>query len=358
MTRPLALSLILAAGLLSWSTPARSAVIQVPGDQATIGAAIGAASPGDTIEVRRGTYRETLYMTDRTDLRIRARGRVVLDVVGLAYGAFIQESRDIRLEGFTIRNSLGEGIVIDRSDDITISRCAAIGTGSTGISVANSRGVDLDRNVVRRTGASGIVVNGTAIRIAGSRIEQTTGNGINAHGSRLLLEQNRIDQPRLAGIRLVENGMLLAALVRKNRIHRAGNTGIRIEGFGAILLDNRVVESGTDGMVAELGGGHLLSGNRITDSSGSGIVIRSNRCLLEENRVVRPGLVGIVLDGGVSRHNNVLQANRVDRAADFGFVVHASASLLHRNRSTRSGQPGLYDSGIGVPTAAIDNQFE
>ncbi len=94
--------------------PAAAAVHQVPGDFATISAAIAAASPGDVIQVAAGihaasTSGETFPLTvtkDNLVLQGAGMGVSVLDAEGLARVVNWEASTGGRLTGFTIRGGL------------------------------------------------------------------------------------------------------------------------------------------------------------------------------------------------------------------------------------------------------------
>lgn len=92
----------------------RGSTITVPGDHATIAAAVAAAKPGTTIEIGPGVYHEAVEVTvDRVTIRGTDRNAVVLDGRHeLLNGVFVT-GNDVAVENLTIRNYLQNGIVFN-----------------------------------------------------------------------------------------------------------------------------------------------------------------------------------------------------------------------------------------------------
>jgi pectin methylesterase-like acyl-CoA thioesterase len=84
-------------------------------DYATIQQAIDAASAGDTIEVRAGTYLENLTIRDKQDLILQGAGRDQVTLDGslraaerdIIPGILILNSKNITVRGFKIINTGG-----------------------------------------------------------------------------------------------------------------------------------------------------------------------------------------------------------------------------------------------------------
>ncbi len=83
---------------------AEHATIVVPDDYGTIQQAIDAASPGTTVFVRRGIYRENLFISKSLDLIGEDMERTVIDGSGTGHVIYIKAD-SVKVSGFTITNS-------------------------------------------------------------------------------------------------------------------------------------------------------------------------------------------------------------------------------------------------------------
>ncbi len=96
--------------------------------KSTITAAVAAASPGDTIRVARGFYREDIVISKSLSLIGAGRYGTVIDATGKANGIFIDGTAsspnagvsDVTISGFTIENANFEGILVASATGVTI----------------------------------------------------------------------------------------------------------------------------------------------------------------------------------------------------------------------------------------------
>ena len=121
---------ILALGgllFLGVSSPVWAATINVPGDFATIQAAIVAANPGDTIIVGAATFTENLVLNKRLKIQgawagenaceTRAGGESVIDSTGVQLDLKGGSAGSI-IDGFTFSGATGLGAIISSSGPI------------------------------------------------------------------------------------------------------------------------------------------------------------------------------------------------------------------------------------------------
>jgi hypothetical protein len=127
---------------------------------ATIGAAVRAARPGDTIRVADGTYRE--------GVRIKGTGKRYLKLIGNA-----ADPSKVVLQGKGLRGIAAQnGVQVDGADEVTIRGFTARGYRGNGFFVVNARGYTLDRLRAIQTGVYGIyafnTIGGTMTRSVGA----------------------------------------------------------------------------------------------------------------------------------------------------------------------------------------------
>ncbi len=100
------------------------------GCKSTISAAVAAASPGDTIRVAQGTYKEQVTITKALTLKADEFAQPVIDATGLPNGILIDGISkapqagvgSVSVSGFKIHNANFEGILIVNGSDVTIAR--------------------------------------------------------------------------------------------------------------------------------------------------------------------------------------------------------------------------------------------
>jgi nitrous oxidase accessory protein NosD len=98
------------------------------GCKSSISAAVAAASPGDTIRVANGTYKEQVVITKSLSLVAANKGGSIINAKGLANGIFINGMwaapnpgvSGVLVSGFKVTNANFEGILIANASNVTI----------------------------------------------------------------------------------------------------------------------------------------------------------------------------------------------------------------------------------------------
>ncbi|MGC1871906.1 MAG: right-handed parallel beta-helix repeat-containing protein [Acidobacteriaceae bacterium] len=125
------LATFICCGALATASAATLCVSQrkVPWCSTTIGAAVSAASPGDTILVAPGTYREEVIVTKSLSLVALIPNQVTINASGLSNGIFINGMAampnigvsSVVVSGFTVKNANFEGILVANAYDTTLT---------------------------------------------------------------------------------------------------------------------------------------------------------------------------------------------------------------------------------------------
>jgi cysteine-rich repeat protein/parallel beta-helix repeat protein len=355
MRLPRSIPLAVLLGLV-FAEAAEAAVISVPGDHATIQAALNAAGPGDAIEVDSGTYGEKLEFpasgTPGLPITLRAKPgaptRPVLDGTGVpgANMVLIESKSHVAVVGLEIRNNLG----VNDGSGVRV-----VGSGS---------GIEIRDNVIheiRGQHAMGITVYATeptpisALVIADNEIydcDPATSEAVAINGN--------VDGFEIRGnvVRDVDNiGIVMiggetdiqpsSALVARNGVVR-GNTVMRARSsYGGGFAAGIYVDGGRD----------IVIENNVVTESDLGIEVGAeNAGLVAENVVVRNNLIyrndkaGIAFGGyaasvgraddNVFRGNTLYDNNRVPAGEGEIWVQHGSGNLVESNLVVAGGPAG------------------
>ena len=151
---------VVAVGVLAWA-PGRE--LRVPDEYPTIGAAIEAASDGDTIRVAPGTYRVNLVIAKRVTLVGADRDTAVLDgggsdVVTVASGGALV------LKSLTVTNGR-EGVSVRRGGQVRIEGCRVSGNARDGVLAMGT--AELLGTVIYGNGRCGVNAFGGDARVTG-----------------------------------------------------------------------------------------------------------------------------------------------------------------------------------------------
>jgi nitrous oxidase accessory protein NosD len=229
------------------------------GCYSTISSAVAAASPGDLIQVTKGTYKEQVTITKSLSLVAFDGAQPVIDAAGLANGIFVNGMSaapmigvaNVVISGFAIRHANFEGILVanaadvtvvgnhvsdnDLSVDITDSSCPGLNTAfETNEQDDCGEGIHLMATV-----HSSIIRNESDHNSGGLLITDETGPS----GDNLISGNNIHDNPFDCGITLASHGPATSLIptatisygVRHNTIANnvSAHNGYQVPGAGA-----------------------------------------------------------------------------------------------------------------------------
>ncbi len=355
--------LLLSLLLVLCCARAEAAKIKVPGDHATIQAAVNAASAGDVVEISQGVYHENVLIDGELDLTIRAKSghKVTIDAAGLAPTAALKirnGSDNVLVKGLRIANSVTEGISVQFSDDVRITNCKLQNLGTDGIGVLDSTGVLIDKCTIDGAGDQGIEVDGEGCRVRKCRIENATANGIRLVGSGNTIENNRLETTGTCGIRLGNDSSGCAlSLVAGNRVEDAGFYALfcSLDADSCTLLDNTVRDSYALLIVTTGSTAHYVARNRGEKLDVRGMLYAGQDCILEKNVVVAPVWEGVQV--GNTAGAGFFHKNTVKKAGSDGFIVFGGGHVFMANKATGSASYDLDDSTAPGSNLYVANIF-
>jgi len=258
--------------------------IVVPDDYPTIQEAIGNASEGDTVFVKKGIYKENVIVDRPVSLLGEDSAETVIEGQVYRYGPFYTiriQANNVEISGFTITGTL-TGITTDGSP----YGCKIISNNiednfETGISVSYGENWVLSENNITRNGMYGIYIC----------------------SSNSVVSNNNVSGNQAAGI-IVDSC-----------------TNVTISGNS--ITDNGVSDYGEGGLELRWDGPFYVYGNNITENQGYGVEFAEGcyNSTVHDNNIMRND-VGVELfnfplngnDGLIGSGNVVYRNNLVDNS--------------------------------------------
>lgn len=281
---------------------AGSKTIVVPDDYPTISAAIGNATDGDTIFVKKGTYEEKTLEIKKT-LSLVGEGaeftKINLDP------PLYSSPPDILKRTFSW---FGQSITVNANDfkllGFTITTHGILDKPGGEISIAGNRTQVIGNRVM-----TGLSINGSYGNIA----ENTFSRGVGMVGSHGNISANNI---------VGSGGIYVEGIytsIFSNNIAGEDNTGIHVEGASCLVYGNKVTENAGIGGIYVSSDGTIVTRNFV-DHSDIGIKIGGSDNIIYANNLTNNG-IGLAADSRIynywkgavtdSGESNVFYANYV-----------------------------------------------
>ncbi len=394
--------------------PAGPRILSVPGQYATVQAAIDAARSGETVKVGPGTFHEKLVFKPGIRLVGGGVGVTTISVAGTTDCLDVKDCASGTISGFTFEHTAAnppndvEYVVWLHGSAVQVRDCLIRNSGSFGLSCE-----DGDRSVVEDCEIVGSHTVGLRAKGAGTqpvfrgnRVHGGAGTGIVFNdGAAGLAENNTSEDNAQFGFSILDKGTapaLSGNTVRRNKLSgftyqkEAGGSatnnivtdnteaGFRIADAGTTpaLFHNQVKGNGLSGFIILEGGGGLLDTNTSDANSGSGVMIRSAGCAptLKNNRLTGNKLNGLYVgDGAVpTAESNTVTGNvqsgvfiidkntaptlRGNQVRDNGYdgitVRGGAAGVLEGNVCGGNQQHGIGVYDVGTSPTLVGNQTE
>jgi parallel beta-helix repeat protein len=288
----------------------------------TIGAAVAAASPGETIVVCAGEYFENVVV-DKADLTLRGQGIARLRPGSVGGPGIAVQADGVTIQGFDVSGyTFACGVTVDASRaDLTNNR--SHGNGS-GICVVSGTGHRLRYNVTEVNALSGIVLSDVAGAHVGNNT--TTDNGLHGIVASACTGSVTIDH----NAAIENHGIGIYAL----DCDAPTITNNTVRGTGYIGAGNSA------GIVVELGQDALVKLNLVTDAV-QGILLTGTTGATVTFSSVGFSDIGIDVvgsDGVTVTRNNVSRSPIVDCRWD-----GTGTNVLTNNSCVTQQPPGAFD---------------
>src|SRR3989442_1653534 len=205
-----------------------------PGTCATIGSAVAAASPGDTISVFSGSYPEKVYIGKTLSLVGQDPATTILDDGSF----FISGAPWVNISGFTLKGrGIGDGIKLWFADHAIIAN-NRIANYEVGAWVNSTENITFTNNTMQYNARGVVIWSSSNISVGDNTITSTHGAGVYTVASQFVTLAN-------------------------NSLTRGG-LGVDVaSSLGNILVMNNTVSRNTLGIV----GGDLILGNTVTNNT-------------------------------------------------------------------------------------------
>jgi parallel beta-helix repeat protein len=273
------------------------------GCQATIGAAVSAAMPGDTIQVAAGTYKEDVTISQTLSLIGAGSASTIIDATGLANGINIDGSAaapksgvsGVVVTGFTVENANFQGILVQNASFVTVSENQVLNN---------------DKSLV--PSASGSSCPGLPAALASGEAFDC-GEGINLTGVDHSVIANNVVQHNSGGILISDDtGATFENLIAGNLVSDNGYAcGITMASHSGMGLYSNTVSGNQS-----LRNGLLLFG----EGAGVGIYAAGPGMKNYSNVVINNIMMGNGLPG-VAMHNHAAPAGAPAADLDNNVIV-------------------------------------
>lgn len=355
-----------AVGTSPPSTGQGSALLQVPGDVATLAEAVERCGDGGTIEIKGGIYREAILVTRA--LTIRASGGATLEDEGKRTCLLtVKGPVQVAVHGLTFRNVDQQGVgdplanpplvVAATGARLQLEQCTLDGGQGDGLSLADKATGVLSGCRISKNRAFGVRVSGGATATITSGVIQENGTGgawVSNSGSKLsisggtaITRNTNNGVQVLAGAAAEVQGVEISSNRQNGVLAKDSGTTLTL-GQGCVIADNDA-----NGLVVGLGASASASGTRFERNKADGIDTESAASLTVSGSVFDGnGRGGIFFNKGgtaACRINN----SEFSRHADFGIVFDGGTADVQKCKFDGNGM-AIY-AGSGTLGGIRDN---
>ncbi len=323
------------------------------GDVRTISEALETAKEGALIEVRPGTYAESLTIVrpvTLTGMDVGPDGPTV--IVASETGACLTAGgTSVAVSGLFFQGAaLSEGAktaCVDLQGAVAFQGNQVEAAGRPAMHVGGGADPVVTGNRLSATAAAGLLIDtGGRGTFRDNAVGSADGPGIVIAGASPSIEANSVEGAGLAGI--VYDGAAAGRLA-DNVIRQSGASGIEIRGQSNPEITGNIIEaSGQAGIFVFEDGRGRIEGNTITGSAFSGVVIGTGgKPTLTTNTITENAEHGVLVLSGAG---GVLRANTIERNGSFGIAMEKDVSVsMDENILSGNLDPQIRVDGIARP---------
>ncbi|HEX4216746.1 MAG TPA: right-handed parallel beta-helix repeat-containing protein [Acidimicrobiales bacterium] len=299
-----------------------------PTSYPTIGAAVAAAGPGNTILVCPGTYHEDVVVPPTKPLSIRGSGNPVIDATGFDNGVQVLASHST-VSGLVVKNATGEGILVQGTPGTPITNVTVASNTVAQNDQGNPTSAPLTTSPYAECNGSPQAPGdcGEGIHLMVADNSTVVGNNVsNNSGGVLLTDEFGPTDGNLVLFNTISNNTYDCGVTLAGHNPGAFSGGVPQPSVGGVF-DNRIFANSISGNgVAGQGAGVVLAtpfpGGAVYDNQVQGNVLSGN------------GLAGVTLHShapgqdlnGNTVEGNLIGTNNLDGDPDFFPSVDPSTT--------------------------------
>ena len=277
--------------------------------------AIDAASPGDTIQVRNGTYFESVIVTKQ--LILRGIDNPVVDA-RKNDSAILIIANGTLLQGFSATNSSGTGIKVSSHNNIITANVASH-NDYAGIGLESSYNNIVSENAFLQNGVFGVVLR------KGSSQNCIKGNMQNENGD--------------AGIRLDRSN---SNQISDNVAQDNGNDGIELEASSSNTIAGNTAMRNKDGICLEGNSrNNIIIANNVSNNHIDGILLKNSEFNAIFGNELSKNLLAIFFE---SSSNNLIASNNIrDNMGAMHLNYYCRENAVYNNNLVDNKNYNAYD---------------
>lgn len=325
----------------SLAAPALAEDLLVPKQFKTIQAAVDAAQPGDAVVVSKGTYRESVSISGRTNLTVRGKkGAKLLPPSGAGFD--VTSSDHIAIAGFVIDRAPGDGIHADTVEAVTVDACVITRAAGAGVRIDRSSSCAVRKTRIDRSGDDAValssgVAQGTDNSIVSDCVFNRPGDdGVDLNGTGNSVRDNRCVRPAEDGFEVDTTFAAKGNHFERNVVVKPRAHGFVARGDTNWWLDNSVTKSGDDAF-SLAGNDQTVTGNKVRGSAFDGIYMTGNLSAIAGNTITKAKDDGLDIEG----NQNGIGQNKVTGSGDHGIELDGTDNQLAGNVTKKSRHGGL-----------------